>query len=111
MSETVVSSVLRVTGTPARWSRASGCAATDGTIPACQFEVGQRSRVTRAGDQLAAERRVVDRARAVGDPLGFDGERPTDLRGAAPLAGVDRDPQAARAGGLEGVARGCSGSG
>ncbi len=46
-SDTVVSSVLSVTGTPARCRRASGCAPRLGTIPACQFEVGQRSRVTR----------------------------------------------------------------
>ena len=50
------------------------------------------------GDQLAAEIGVVDRARAVGDPLRVDGQRPADLGGAAPLAGVDRDVQAALAG-------------
>ena len=44
MSETVVSSVLRVTGTPARCSRANGCSATDATRPACQFEDGHRLR-------------------------------------------------------------------
>ena len=45
-SETVVSSVESVTGTPARCRRARGCAAIEATIPACQFEVGQRSRET-----------------------------------------------------------------
>ena len=41
--------VVRARASPARRpgaACASGCAATDGTIPACQFEVGHRSRVT-----------------------------------------------------------------
>ena len=101
MSETVVSSVLSVTGTPARWSLARGCAAIDGTMPACQFEVGHRSSADPAGTQLGAQLRIVDRARAVRDPLGLDREGAADLRGAAPLPGVDRDPQAERPGGLE----------
>ena len=101
MSETVVSSVLSVTGTPARWRRASGCAATDGTIPACQFEDGTQVEGDAAGDQLRAQGRVVDRARAVGDPFRSQGQRPTDLRRAAPLAGVERDAQTAGARRLE----------
>ena len=111
MSETVVSSVLSVTGTPSRCSRASGCAATHGTIPACQFEVGQRSRVHAARRQLGAEGGVVDGARSVGDPLRIHRERAPDLRRAAPLAGVEGDPQAARPCGLEGAARGAAGPG
>ncbi len=55
-----------------------------------------------AGDQLATEFQVVDRARAVGDPLRVDRQRAADLRGAAPLAGVDRDPEAAGSRSLEG---------
>ena len=67
------------------------------------LDVRGRAQVERhaARDQLAAQLRVVDRARAVGDPLGLDLERPPDLRRAAPLAGVDGDPQAAGAGHLE----------
>ena len=46
MSETVLSSVDRVTETPARWSRASGWSASAGTMPAWTLLVGHRSRVT-----------------------------------------------------------------
>ena len=45
-SETVRSSVDSVTATPARWRRASGWSATDGTIPAWTLLVGHRSRAT-----------------------------------------------------------------
>ena len=98
MSETVVSSVLSVTGTPARWSRASGCAATDGTIPACQFEVGHRSRrhAARRSARRTAPGRRRRPVRARSAPA-----RPRARGGpgrAAPLAGVERDPQAARRG-------------
>ena len=79
MSETVVSSVLSVTGTPTRWSRASGCSATDGTIPACQFEVGHRSSVTPRTISSAHRLGIVDRARSVGDPFGLERQRPADL--------------------------------
>ena len=85
MSETVVSSVVSVTGTPVRWRRASGCAATDSTMPACQFDVGHRSSVTPARDQLGAQRRIVDRARPVRDPLRLDRERAADLRPRRPI--------------------------
>src|SRR5581483_6262898 len=44
-----------------------------------------------AGDQFLAERRIVDGAGSVCDPPRVHLERPTNLRGAAPLAGVDRD--------------------
>ena len=70
-------------------------------MPACQFECGARSRRHAARAQLGAQLRVLDRARTVGDPLRIDDERSTDLCRAAPLAGVDRHPQAVRASGLE----------
>ena len=44
-SETVRSSVLRRDRHALRIERPRGCSATDGTIPACQFEVGARSSV------------------------------------------------------------------
>ena len=96
-----MSSVLSVTGTPARWRRASGCAATDGDDAG--LDVGGRAQVERhvAGDQLAAQLRVVHGARAVGDPLRVHRERTADLRGAAPFPGMDGDPQPARPGGVE----------
>ena len=82
MSETVVSSVVRVTG-HARPVQAGERMGRDGlgTIPACQFEVGHRSSVTPARDQLGAQRRVVDGARSVGDPLRA---RPRARAGPAP---------------------------
>ena len=63
MSETVVSSVESVTGTPARWSRASGCCGQRRHDPGLQ--VRGRAQVERdaAGDELGAQRRVVDGAR------------------------------------------------
>ena len=103
MSETVRSSVLNVTGTPARWRAASGWAATDSTIPAWTLDVGHRSRRDPPIGQLAAQTGVVDGQRTVRDPLRVHRERPPDLRGAAPLAGVDRDPQPACPRGLEGA--------
>ena len=61
-----------------------------------------RGRGSRRGRSSSAhERRVVDGAGAVGDPLRVHRERAADLRRAAPLAGVERDPQAAGARGLE----------
>ena len=101
MSETVVSSVERVTGTPARCRRASGWAASARHDPG--LHVRGRAEVQRhaAVGQLGAERRVVDRAGTVGDPLRVHRERAAHLRGAAPLPGVERDPQAARPRGLE----------
>ena len=94
-SETVVSSVDSVTGTPNRWSRASGCAAIDGTMPACQFEVGQRSRATP---------RAISSAQSSGSSIapgpwairsGSSSSARRTCGRAAPLAGVERDPQAA----------------
>ena len=101
MSETVVSSVLSVTGTPARCEAGQRMVRDGRHDPG--LPVRGRAQVERhaAGDQLGAQRRVVDRARTVGDPLRVDRERATDLRRAAPLAGVDGDPQAAGARGLE----------
>ena len=49
-----------------------------------------------------AQVEVVDGARAVGDPGRVERERAPDLRGAAPLAGVEGDLEAARRRGLEG---------
>ena len=107
MSDTVVSSVDSVTGTPARWSAGRADARRcDGTMPAWKFEVGQRSRVTPRAISSRHELGVVDGAGAVGDPLGVHLERPADLRRAAPLAGMERDPQAAGPGGLERRRRG-----
>ncbi len=48
------------------------------------------------GGQLPAQRQVVDGPGAVGDPLGIHRERAAHLCAAAPLPGVERDPQAAR---------------
>ena len=70
-------------------------------MPAWTFEVGHRSSVTPRAASSRHSVRVVDRARAVGDPLRVDGERPADLGGAAPLAGVQRDAETARARGRE----------
>ena len=128
MSDTVVSSVLRVTGTPRRWSRASGCAATDGTMPACQFEVGQRSREIPRARSSSHKRGVVDGARAVGDALaaprrargGPGPRRPIRRRGSScagrwPVrprrpargrAGRDRRPRARRGPSRSGPRRG-----
>src|SRR5437870_4976596 len=47
-----------------------------------------------AGDELAAQLRIVDRARAVGDPLGLDFERPANLRRPTPFTGVNGDSEA-----------------
>src|SRR5262245_50501623 len=46
--------------------------------------------------ELSRERRVFGGALAVGDPLGLDFEGAPDLRGAVPLAGMERDAQPAR---------------
>ena len=103
MSETVVSSVLRASrARPADGAGRAGARRPTGTIPACQFEVGHRSRVTPRAMQLGAQR--PGRRSAPGPwaiRSGLDAERAPDLRRAAPLAGVEGDPQAARPGGLE----------
>ena len=67
------------------------------------LDVARRAQVEghAPGDELGHERRVVDRARSVGDPLRLEGERPADLRRATPFAGVDRDPQTTRPGRVE----------
>ena len=62
-------------------------------------------------DELGDERRVVDRARAVGDPLRVHGQGAADLGRAAPLAGMERDPQAAGARRVEGRGEGAAGPG
>ena len=111
MSETVVSSVESVTGTPARCSRASGCAATDGTIPACTFEVGHRSSVTPRSVSSAQSAGSSMRAGTVGDALRVHRERAAHLRRAAPFAGMEGDPQAAGPRGVEGARRAGRGSG
>ena len=111
MSDTVVSSVLSVTGTPRRWSTASGWAASDGTMPACQFEVGHRSRPMP---------RAVSSAHSLGSSTasgpwairsGLDRQRPADLGGAAPLPGVDGHVQPAGPRGVANARAWSSGSG
>ena len=69
------------------------------------LDVGGRAQVERdaPAGKLPAQLGVVDRQRSVRDPLGVNRERPPDLRGAAPLAGVDRDPQPTGPRGLEGA--------
>ncbi len=54
-------------------------------------------------DELGAKARVVDRARAVGDPFWLEAQGGPDLRGATPLPGVEGDPQAASSGSFEGT--------
>ena len=95
--------MLNVTGTPARWSAASGWAATRLDDPG--LDVRGRAQVERDPPigQLAAQPGVVDGQRTVRDPLRVHRERPPDLRGAAPLAGMDRDPQPTCPRGLEGA--------
>ena len=69
------------------------------------LDIGGRAQIERdaPAGKLPAQLGVVDRERSVRDPLGVNCERPPDLRGAAPLAGVDRDPQPTGARGLEGA--------
>ena len=112
MSDTVVSSVESVTGTPARCRRASGWAASDGH--------DRRPASSRSGTGRASTPRSRSSAHSagsstapgpVGDPLRVHRERAADLRRAAPLAGVERDPQAAGPRRLERARRGAAGSG
>ena len=55
-------------------------------------------------DEFGAQARIIHRARSVRDSLRVHGEGPPDLRGAAPLARVEGDAQAAGASRLEGHA-------
>ena len=110
-SLTVVSSVLqrdRDAGPMEPGERMGGQRRHDAGLP-----VGGRAQVERhpPRDELGAQRRVVDGAGTVGDPLRVERERPRDLGRAAPLAGVEGDPQAAGARGLEGARRGRAGPG
>ena len=57
-----------------------------------------------ASGELGTQIRVLDGRRPVCDPLGVDRQRPADLRGTAPFAGVDRDAQPVRPSDLEGAA-------
>ena len=95
MSETVRSSVLNVTGTPAPMEGGERMGRHRLDDPG--LDVGRRAQVEADPPigQFAAQTGVVDGQRTVGDPLRVHRERPSDLRGAAPLAGVDRDPQPA----------------
>ena len=81
------------------------------TIPAWTFEVGQRSSVT---PRAMSSRHSAGSSIAPGPWAIRSGSTASARRtcgGAAPLAGVERDPQAAGPGGLERRARGSSGSG
>ena len=102
MSETVVSSVLSVTGTPARWRRASGCVGQRRHDPG--LPVRGRAQVERHATRRSARRTSSGSSIATGPWAIRSGSTASARRtwcGAAPLAGMDGDAQAARPGGLE----------